>query len=71
VTRRVLVRWPTCSGGPLARELRYRFLSLVIAIYLRLVLLYVYFSREIRVLKLIKVLLRKNGSIVYTASLLK
>ena len=34
-------------------------------------LLYIYFSREIKILKLIKVLLRKNGFIVYIVSLLK
>jgi len=33
----------------------YRFLSLVTAVYLRLVLLYVYFSKKIKILKLIKV----------------
>jgi len=48
----------------------YRFLSLVTAVYSQLALLYVRSSREIKVLKLMKVLLRKNGSIVYTASLL-
>ena len=35
----------------------HRFLSLVIAMYLRLVLLYIRSSREIKILKLIKVLL--------------
>ena len=49
----------------------YRFLSLVIAIYLRLALLYIYSNREIKILKLIKVLLQKNRSIVYIVSLLK
>ena len=49
----------------------YRFLSLVIAIYLQLVSLYVCFSREIKILELTKVPLRKNGSIVRIASLLK
>jgi hypothetical protein len=38
---------------------------------LRLALLYVYSSREIKVLKLIKVPLRKNRSIVCAVSLLK
>ena len=49
----------------------YRFLNLVIAIYLQLVLLYIHFSKEIKILKLIKVLLQKNGFIVYIASLFK
>jgi len=49
----------------------HRFLSLVIAMCSRLVSLYVRSSREIKVLKLTKVPLWKNGSIVYTASLLK
>ena len=49
----------------------YRFLSLVTAIYLQLVLLYIYSSRETKTLKLIKVLLRKNRFIVYIAFLLK
>jgi len=49
----------------------YRFLSLVTAIYLRLALLYVRSSRETKVLKLIKVLLQKNRSMVYAAFLLK
>jgi hypothetical protein len=49
----------------------HRFLSLVIAVYLQLALLYIRFSREIKILKLTKVLLRKNGSIVYAASLFK
>ena len=35
---------------------------------MQLALLYIYFSKEIKVLKLIKVLLQKNRSIVYTAS---
>jgi hypothetical protein len=35
----------------------YRFLSLVIAVYLRLVLLYIHSSRKIKILKLTKVLL--------------
>ena len=48
-----------------------RFSSLVTAIYSRLASSYIYFSREIKISKLIKVLLQKNGSIVYTASLLK
>ena len=48
-----------------------RFLSLVTAIYSQLALLYIYSSREINILKLTKVPLQKNGSIVYTASLLK
>ena len=48
-----------------------RFLSLVTAIYLQLVLLYIYSSRETKTLKLIKVLLRKNRFIVYIAFLLK
>ena len=49
----------------------YKFSNLVTAIYLQLALLYIYSSREIKVLKLIKVLLQKNGFIVYTASLFK
>jgi hypothetical protein len=49
----------------------YRFLSLVTAIYLQLVLLYIHSSREIKILKLMKVLLQKNGFIVYIVSLLK
>jgi hypothetical protein len=49
----------------------YRFLSLVIAVYLQLVLLYIHSSKEIKILKLIKVLLQKNGFIVYIAFLLK
>jgi hypothetical protein len=48
-----------------------RFLSLVIAVYSQLVLLYIHSSREIKILKLIKVPLRKNRFIVCTASLLK
>ena len=48
-----------------------RFLSFIIAIYLRLVLLYIYSSREIKILKLTKVLLRKNGFIICTAFLFK
>ena len=48
-----------------------RFLSLVTAVYLQLALLYIHSSREIKVLKLTKVLLQKNGSIVHVASLLK
>jgi hypothetical protein len=43
----------------------------VTAVYLQLVLLYIYSSREIKILKLIKVLLQKNRFIVYAASLLK
>ena len=49
----------------------HRFLSLVIAVYSQLALLYIYFSREIKILKLIKVLLRKNRSIICIISLLK
>jgi hypothetical protein len=49
----------------------YRFLNLVTAVCLQLVLLYIYFSKETKILKLIKILLQKNGSIVYIASLLK
>ena len=49
----------------------YRFLSLVIAVYSQLASSYVCFSREIKILKLTKVLLQKNGFIVYTVSLLK
>jgi hypothetical protein len=49
----------------------YRFLSLVIAVYLWLALLYIHSSREIKILKLTKVLLWKNGFIVYVISLLK
>ena len=49
----------------------YRFLSLVIAIYSQLVLLYIYSSKEIKFLKLTKVLLKKNGSIIYAVSLFK
>jgi chemotaxis methyl-accepting protein methylase len=49
----------------------YRFLSLVTVIYLQLVLLYIHSSREIKILKLIKVLLQKNGFIFYAVSLLK
>jgi len=49
----------------------YRFLSLVTAVCSRLALLYVYFNREIKVSKLTKVPLWKNGSIVYAASLFK
>jgi hypothetical protein len=49
----------------------YRFLSLVIAVYLQLALLYIYSNREIKILKLTKVLLQKNGFIVYIVSLLK
>jgi len=49
----------------------YRFLSLVTAVCSRLALLYVRFSREIKVLKLIKVPLRKNRFMVRAASLLK
>ena len=47
----------------------YRFSSLVTAVYLRLVLLYVRSSKEVKVLKLTKVPLQKNGSMVYVASL--
>ena len=49
----------------------YRFLSLVTAVYSQLALLYVYSSKEIKILKLIKMLLRKNGFTVYAVSLLK
>ena len=49
----------------------YRFLNLVTAIYLWLASLYIYFSKEIKILKLIKVLLQKNGFIVYIVSLIK
>ena len=49
----------------------YGVLNLVIAVYLQLALLYVCFSKKTKVLKLIKVLLWKNGSIVYVVSLLK
>ena len=49
----------------------YRFLSFITAVYSQLALLYIYSSREIKILKLIKVLLWKNGFIVYIASLLK
>jgi hypothetical protein len=49
----------------------HRFLSLVTAVYLWLALLYIHSSKEIKILKLTKVLLRKNRFIVYTASLLK
>ena len=49
----------------------YRFLSLVTAIYSQLVLLYIHSSKEIKVLKLTKVLLWKNRSIVYAVFLLK
>jgi hypothetical protein len=49
----------------------YRFSSLVTAVYLWLVLLYIYSSREIKILKLMKVPLRKNRFIVCIASLLK
>ena len=49
----------------------HKFLSLVTAVYLWLALLYIYSSKEIKVLKLTKVLLQKNGFIVYTASLFK
>ena len=49
----------------------HRFLSLVIAIYLQLASSYIHFSRETKILKLIKVLLRKNGFIVYTVFLFK
>ena len=49
----------------------HRFSSLVIAVCLQLVLLYIHFNREIKTLKLTKVLLQKNGFIDYTASLLK
>jgi hypothetical protein len=48
-----------------------RFLSLVIAVYSQLALLYIYSSRETKILKLIKVPLQKNGFIVYTVSLFK
>jgi hypothetical protein len=48
-----------------------RFLSLVTAVYLQLVLSYIHSSKEIKILKLTKVLLWKNESIIYTASLLK
>jgi hypothetical protein len=49
----------------------YGFLSFLIAIYSQLALLYIYSSREIKILKLIKVPLQKNGFIVYIVSLLK
>jgi hypothetical protein len=49
----------------------YKLLSLVIAVYLQLVLLYIHSNKEIKILKLTKVLLQKNKFIVYTASLLK
>jgi hypothetical protein len=49
----------------------HRVLSLVIAVYSQLALLYVYFSKEIKIIKLIKVPLWKNGSIVHIASLFK
>jgi len=49
----------------------YRFLSLVIAMCSRLALLYIRFSKEIKILKLIKVPLWKNRSIVRAASLFK
>jgi hypothetical protein len=49
----------------------YRFLSLVTAVYSQLALLYIHSSKEIKISKLTKVPLRKNKSIVYTASLLK
>ena len=53
-------------------QFRYhKFLSLVIAIYSQLALLYIHFSKEMKILKLIKVLLQKNKFIIYTASLLK
>ena len=48
-----------------------RFSSLVTAVYLQLALSYIHSSREIKILKLTKVLLQKNGFIVYIASLLK
>ena len=48
-----------------------RFLSLVTAIYLQLASLYIHSSREIKVLKLTKVLLWKNGFIVYITFLFK
>jgi hypothetical protein len=48
-----------------------RLLSLVIAVYLQLASLYIYSSKKTKILKLIKVLLRKNGSIVCAVSLLK
>jgi hypothetical protein len=49
----------------------YKFLSLVTAVYSQLALLYIYSSKKIKILKLIKVPLRKNGFIVYIAFLLK
>jgi len=49
----------------------YRFLSLVIVVCLRLALLYIRSNREIKISKLTKVLLWKNGSIVRAASLFK
>ena len=49
----------------------YRFLSLVTAVYLQLASLYIHSSKEIKILKLTKVPLWKNGFIVYIASLLK
>ena len=48
-----------------------KFLNFVTAVYSQLALLYIHFSKEIKVLKLTKVLLQKNGFIIYTASLLK
>ena len=68
-----LLIWPKNSEKKLVKSWfrYYRFLSLVIAIYLRLASLYIYFSKEIKILKLIKVPLRKNGFIVYIISLLK
>ena len=48
-----------------------RFLSLVTAIYSQLASSYVYSSKEIKILKLIKVPLWKNRSIIYIAFLLK
>jgi hypothetical protein len=49
----------------------YRFLSLVIAVYSQLALLYIHSSKEIKILKLTKMPLWKNRSIVYAAFLLK
>jgi hypothetical protein len=49
----------------------HRFLSLVTAVYSQLALLYIHSSKEIKISKLTKVPLWKNGFIVYAASLLK
>ena len=49
----------------------YRFSSLVIAVYSQLALLYIHSNKEMKILKLTKILLWKNGFIVYAASLLK